>query len=146
MVTDNSNECVFCCVFLITASVWHVFRGMLVLCHDFSPNHLNNSSSLAPPGGKNTYINWEASFSRTSRIAIVQVLSRFHPLSFLLCSDLLPSVDLDKDDALPRATNINSPEEKQPQETSTALVHAYTHAHMYKHTHGTLWCISDASE
>lgn len=50
------------------------------------------------------------------------------------CRDVYSSTDLDKDDALPEATNNNPPEENQPQETSTAMVHAYTH----KHTHTTL--------
>lgn len=49
------------------------------------------------------------------------------------CSDVLPSTELDKDDALPQATNSNPLEEKQPQETSTAMVHAYTHTHTHKH-------------
>ncbi|XP_028430300.1 rho GTPase-activating protein 32 [Perca flavescens] len=35
---------------------------------------------------------------------------------------VIPSADLDKDDALPQATNNNPPEEKQTQETSTAMV------------------------
>ncbi|XP_059186747.1 rho GTPase-activating protein 32 [Centropristis striata] len=42
--------------------------------------------------------------------------------SDVLEGDVLPSTDLDKDDALPQATNNNPPEEKQPQETSTAMV------------------------
>ncbi|XP_018523766.1 LOW QUALITY PROTEIN: rho GTPase-activating protein 32-like [Lates calcarifer] len=42
--------------------------------------------------------------------------------SDVLEGDVLPSTDLDKDDALPQATNSNPPEEKQPQETSTAMV------------------------
>ncbi|XP_049895472.1 rho GTPase-activating protein 32-like, partial [Epinephelus moara] len=42
--------------------------------------------------------------------------------SDVLEGDALPSTDLDKDDALPQATNNNPPEEKQPQETSTAMV------------------------
>ncbi|XP_051253749.1 rho GTPase-activating protein 32 [Dicentrarchus labrax] len=42
--------------------------------------------------------------------------------SDVLEGDLLPSTDLDKDDALPQATNNNPPEDKQPQETSTAMV------------------------
>ncbi|XP_031729393.1 rho GTPase-activating protein 32 isoform X1 [Anarrhichthys ocellatus] len=40
----------------------------------------------------------------------------------VLEGDVLPSTDLDKDDALPQATNNNPPEEKRPQETSTAMV------------------------
>lgn len=47
------------------------------------------------------------------------------------CSDVLPSTELDKDDALPQATNSNPLEEKQPQETSTVMVHAYTHTHKH---------------
>uniref|UniRef100_A0A1A7Y973 Rho GTPase activating protein 32 n=1 Tax=Iconisemion striatum TaxID=60296 RepID=A0A1A7Y973_9TELE len=35
---------------------------------------------------------------------------------------VLPSPDVDKDDALPQATSNNPPEEKQPQETSTAMM------------------------
>lgn len=50
------------------------------------------------------------------------------------CRDVLPSADLDKDDALPQATNNNPPEEKQPQETSTAMVHAHTHTHKHTYT------------
>ncbi|XP_039986032.1 rho GTPase-activating protein 32 isoform X2 [Xiphias gladius] len=42
--------------------------------------------------------------------------------SDILEGDVLPSTDLDKDDALPQATNNNSLEEKQPQEPSTAMV------------------------
>ncbi|KAI3354179.1 hypothetical protein L3Q82_018714 [Scortum barcoo] len=42
--------------------------------------------------------------------------------SDVLEGDLPPSTDLDKNDALPQATNNNPPEEKQPQETSTAMV------------------------
>uniref|UniRef100_A0A087XL98 Rho GTPase activating protein 32a n=1 Tax=Poecilia formosa TaxID=48698 RepID=A0A087XL98_POEFO len=42
--------------------------------------------------------------------------------SDVLEGDPTPPADLDKNDALPQATNINSPEEKQPQETSTAAV------------------------
>ncbi|XP_040903104.1 rho GTPase-activating protein 32 isoform X2 [Toxotes jaculatrix] len=42
--------------------------------------------------------------------------------SDVLEGDVLPSTDLDKDDALPQATNSNPLEEKQPQETSTAMV------------------------
>nr|XP_033487516.1 rho GTPase-activating protein 32 isoform X2 [Epinephelus lanceolatus] len=42
--------------------------------------------------------------------------------SDVLEGDALPSTDLDKDDALPQATNNNPPEEKQLQETSTAMV------------------------
>uniref|UniRef100_UPI0037E75834 rho GTPase-activating protein 32 isoform X2 n=1 Tax=Semicossyphus pulcher TaxID=241346 RepID=UPI0037E75834 len=42
--------------------------------------------------------------------------------SDVLEGDLLPTTDLDKDDALPQATNSNPPDEKQPQETSTAMV------------------------
>lgn len=42
--------------------------------------------------------------------------------SDVLEGDLLPCTDLDKEDALPQATNSNPPEEKQPQETSTAMV------------------------
>ncbi|XP_008287004.1 rho GTPase-activating protein 32 [Stegastes partitus] len=41
--------------------------------------------------------------------------------SDVLEGDVLPSTDLDKDDALPQAANSNPPEEKQPQETSTAM-------------------------
>lgn len=41
--------------------------------------------------------------------------------SDVLESDVLPSTELDKDDALPQATNSNPLEEKQPQETSTAM-------------------------
>ncbi|XP_068441041.1 rho GTPase-activating protein 32 isoform X2 [Clinocottus analis] len=40
----------------------------------------------------------------------------------VLEGDVLPSIDLDKDNALPQTTNNNPPEEKQPQETSTAMV------------------------
>ncbi|XP_027136440.1 rho GTPase-activating protein 32 isoform X2 [Larimichthys crocea] len=40
----------------------------------------------------------------------------------VLEGDLLPSTDPDKDDALSQATNKNPPEDKQPQETSTAMV------------------------
>ncbi|XP_029302151.1 rho GTPase-activating protein 32-like [Cottoperca gobio] len=40
----------------------------------------------------------------------------------VLEGDVLPSTDLDKDDALPQATNNNPPEEKQSKETSTAMV------------------------
>ncbi|XP_033969110.1 rho GTPase-activating protein 32 isoform X1 [Trematomus bernacchii] len=40
----------------------------------------------------------------------------------VLEGDGLPSADQDKDDALPKATDNNPPEEKQPQETSTAMV------------------------
>ncbi|KAK9521020.1 hypothetical protein VZT92_020865 [Zoarces viviparus] len=40
----------------------------------------------------------------------------------VLEGNVLPSTDLDKNDALPQATNNNPPEEKQPQETSTAMV------------------------
>ncbi|XP_023258080.1 rho GTPase-activating protein 32-like isoform X3 [Seriola lalandi dorsalis] len=42
--------------------------------------------------------------------------------SDVLEGDVLPSTDLDKEDALPQATNNNPLEEKQPQETSTAMV------------------------
>ncbi|XP_076591510.1 rho GTPase-activating protein 32 isoform X2 [Chaetodon auriga] len=42
--------------------------------------------------------------------------------SDVLEGDLRPHTDLDKDDALPQASNNNPPEEKQPQETSTAMV------------------------
>ncbi|KAM4743062.1 uncharacterized protein arhgap32a [Anableps anableps] len=42
--------------------------------------------------------------------------------SDVLEGGLIPSNDLDKNDALPQATNISPPEEKQPQETSTALL------------------------
>ncbi|XP_008423226.1 rho GTPase-activating protein 32-like [Poecilia reticulata] len=42
--------------------------------------------------------------------------------SDVLEGDPTPPADLDKNDALPQATNINPPEEKQPQETSTAAV------------------------
>lgn len=42
--------------------------------------------------------------------------------SDVLEGDVLPSADLDKDDALPQATNNNPPDERQPQETSTAMV------------------------
>ncbi|XP_035478885.2 rho GTPase-activating protein 32 isoform X2 [Scophthalmus maximus] len=42
--------------------------------------------------------------------------------SDVLEGDVLPSTDVDKDDALPQATNNNPPEKKQPQETSTAMV------------------------
>lgn len=41
--------------------------------------------------------------------------------SDVLEGDVLPTTDLDKDDALPQAANSNPPEEKQPQETSTAM-------------------------
>ncbi|XP_069004462.1 rho GTPase-activating protein 32 [Embiotoca jacksoni] len=41
--------------------------------------------------------------------------------SDVLEGDVLPTTDLDKDDALSQATNSNPPEEKQPQETSTAM-------------------------
>ncbi|XP_041666413.1 rho GTPase-activating protein 32 [Cheilinus undulatus] len=40
----------------------------------------------------------------------------------VLEGELPQTSDLDKDDALPHATNDNPPEEKQPQETSTAMV------------------------
>ncbi|XP_022624909.1 rho GTPase-activating protein 32-like isoform X2 [Seriola dumerili] len=42
--------------------------------------------------------------------------------SDVLEGDVLTSTDLDKEDALPQATNNNPLEEKQPQETSTAMV------------------------
>ncbi|KAM9317939.1 rho GTPase-activating protein 32 isoform 2-T2 [Pholidichthys leucotaenia] len=41
--------------------------------------------------------------------------------SDVLEGDVLPSPELDKDDALPQSANTNPPEEKQPQETSTAM-------------------------
>lgn len=111
-----------------TVQVQHVFWAMLVQCHDLSPSHILwiYRPHLLPL----VYFlkNYRTFFWGTWHCKKVD-MSQFccfdsWPVS--LCRDVLPSADLDKDEALPQATNNNPPEEQQPQETSTAMVHAHT--------------------
>lgn len=99
--------------FLLTCSLWCIFKKKVT------------SLILKSP--------WHSSW-------YCDMLSLFYLNSWPVssCSDVLPSTELDKDDALPQATNSNPLEEKQPQETSTVMVHAYTHTH----TQTRLWLIT----